>query len=69
MDGFLNLVRILLHPYQVHLVHSALAHLGTSYNHYRNGHGHYTTPPRPPLLTYMLSSYYLLSKALAAFTP
>ena len=24
-DGFLNLVRILLHPHQVHLVHSALA--------------------------------------------
>ena len=23
----------------------------------------------PPLLAYMLSSYYLLSKALAAFTP
>ena len=38
MNGFLNLVRILLHPYQVHLVHSALAHVGTSYNHYRNGH-------------------------------
>ena len=27
-------------------------------------------PPRPsPLLAYMLSGYYLLSKALAAFTP
>ena len=26
-------------------------------------------PLDPPLLAYMLSSYYLLSKALAAFTP
>ena len=34
-------------------------------------HGCHTPPPLdpPPLLAYMLSDYYLLSKALAAFTP